>query len=103
MCACFVPMIGMLPLVAFNRRKTDDPRCPLMTQSGHEVAACLGATCGPISNLKCDILPFARVTLGTRKAYGTAGIHYTSWRRCRYLAGRGARAAAGAADDRIPQ
>ena len=26
MCACFVPMIGMLPLVAFNRRKTDDPR-----------------------------------------------------------------------------
>ena len=28
-------MIGMLPLVAFNRRKTDDPRCPLLAQSGH--------------------------------------------------------------------
>ena len=33
--ACFVPMIGMLPLVAFNRRKTDNPRCPLLAQSGH--------------------------------------------------------------------
>ena len=38
MCACFVPMIGMLPLVAFNRRKTDDPRCPLLAQSGHSAA-----------------------------------------------------------------
>src|SRR5262249_30474302 len=58
-------------------------RCLLLTQSGHEAAACLGATCDPILSLKCDILPFARVTLGTRKAYGTAGIHYTSWWRCR--------------------
>src|SRR6516162_8425823 len=68
-------------------------RCLLLTQSGHEATAFLGATYGSILDLKCDILPFARVTLGTRKAYGTAGIHHTSWWRCCHMAGRGERTA----------
>src|SRR5262249_60458132 len=64
-----------------------------MTQSGHEATAILGATCGSILDLKCDILPFAHVALGMRKAYGTAGIHHTSLWGCCHVAGRGERTA----------